>query len=373
MDAKMDADIIIVGAGFSGAVSAYNLTKQGIKTIVIDRSDVYPNAFRAEKIEPSQADALRRLSMLKFRLPSALPLGETINYRDGIISRFDTVEQYGINYSDTVNNFRKQLQPDTEFICARVTDLKLSADLQTVFIEDRELKCRLVILATGGKDTLLKKVGISRRKHPSLASLNLAFNLAPTNDCDFKFNGFNYFLTDTDHGIDYITIFKIGETMRANLFTQWNSKLERIKAFKKSPQDEMNRYFPDLPEHIGDFTITSKVQVFLTQFYRLHNLDKPGIIVIGDDYQSVSPATGSGLDKVLTDVERLCLHHVPKWLKTNGMDSSKIGEYYRDKLKQHCDDDSLEKWISYRDNHRGFLGRQASKLEIRINKYLDLW
>ena len=240
-------------------------------------------------------------------------------------------------------------------------------------IGNREFRCRLIVLAAGGKDALLKKVGISRRNHRSLVTLNLAFDIAPFDGGDFDFNGFNYFLTDISHGIDYLTIFKIGESMRANIFTQWHSNMDQIKAFRKSPRGEMSRYFPALQEHIGEYAITSGVQAFATHFYRLHKTAKPGIVVIGDDYQSVSPATGSGLDKVLTDVERLCCHYIPKWLETTGMDSTKTRQFYRDKQKKQCDDNSLEKWLSYRDNHRGFLGQQVSKIELRINKILNLW
>lgn len=369
----MDADIVIIGAGFSGVVSAYNLVEQGIKVILIDQSSVYPDAFRAEKIEPNQAEALRRLSMLEHREPCTEPIGHTINYRDGQSSDFDTLEQYGINYGDTVNSFRRALQPQTELLIEKVTDIELSDDIQTVSTESRQLTCRLVILAAGGRNILTEKAGITRRNHPSLSSLNFAFTIIPENGDKFPFNGFNYFLSDFSQGVDYVTIFKIGDIMRVNVFTQWNTKSPQVKQLKQNTVSEMNRYFPELTDNIGEYRVSSKVQAFPTQFYRLTGTKRSGIVAIGDDYQSVCPATGTGLDKVTTDVERLCHTYIPEWLKSPGMPASKVAQFYMDTEKQRCDNDSLERWISYRDNHRSFIGQQFSKIETRWKRALGLW
>lgn len=368
-----DADVVVIGAGFSGTAAAYNLTEYGIKTILIDQAAVYPDAFRAEKIEPNQADALRRLSLLEFRLPKKPPLGVTLNYRNGKVTNFDTAEQYGMNYGDTVNSFRSNLQPDVELLNAKISDIKLSSTLQTVFTPNKEINCRLIIIATGGRDTLIKKAGISRRYQPTLKTLNFAFNIAPTTSEEFNFSGFNYFLTEQLQGVDYVTIFKIGDIMRVNVFTQWDVKSAETKQLKSDPKTAMQLHFPDLIDQIGDYEITTKVQIFPTSFYRLKNLNKAGVVVIGDDFQSVSPATGTGLDKVTTDVERLCHHYIPLWLKTSGMSATKISQYYSDTEKRRCDNDSLERWIAYRDNHRGFLCRQFSRIELKWKKFLGHW
>lgn len=369
----MDADIVIVGAGFSGTVAAYNLTAQGINTILIDHVAEYPDAFRAEKLEPNQAEALQRLSMLEYRQPCKPPIGGTINYRDGKRSAFDTQEQYGMHYGNTVNSFRRALQPETKLLIEKVTDIRLSDDIQTVITSNRQINCRLVILASGGRDVLIRKAGIKRRNHSSLTSLSFAFNIIPASGQPFAFNGFNYFLSGETGGIDYATIFRIGEIMRVNIFTQWATKSSKVKNLKQDPVTEMNRYFPDMVNQIGEYEASTKVQAFPTQFYRLKGAQKHGAVVIGDDYQSVCPATGTGLDKVTTDVERLCHHYIPRWLKSPGMEKSKISQFYKDAEKQNCDDNSLEKWISYRDNHRGFWGQQMSKLEIRWKKAFGLW
>jgi len=369
----MDAEVIVVGAGFSGACAAYVLGKQGVDVLALDRHEVFPNIFRAEKLEVNQAQALARLGLLDYRRPLAGPIGNTINYVSGKASDFDTLNQFGINYADTVNSFRDALRQHARFTRAKVTDIKLGEDIQTVVTDGKTYTCRLVVLAAGGSDVLLKKVGISRKTDNTLNSLSFAFDIRPKNSTSFPFNGFNYFLSDHSNGVDYATIFRVGETMRVNVFTQWRLPTSKLISFKSNPELAMEKYFPDLLAQIGPFQSASKVQAFPTNFYRLKGIEKPGIVVIGDDYQSVSPTTGSGLDKVTTDVERLCNTHIPAWLQTPKMERDKIATFYRDSHKRAVDNMSLGRWVSYRDMHRGFWGKQFSRVELKIKHLLGLW
>ena len=50
-------------------------------------------------------------------------------------------------------------------------------------------------------------------------------------------------------------------------------------------------------------------------------------MVVGDAFATSCPAAGTGTDKVFTDVERLCNHYIPLWLKTPGMATAKISAF----------------------------------------------
>jgi flavin-dependent dehydrogenase len=369
----VDADVIIIGSGFAGSCAAYVLSAQGIRSLVIERCDPYPKAFRAEKIEPNQAEALRKFGMLDFRKPLAGPLGKTLNYRNGVLKEFDTIEQYGMHYTNTVNSFREQLRERCASVIARATAIRISDNVQTVETESGSYSARLVIAAAGGRDNLLTPLGITRRYQPSLISLSFAFHIKPENVDHFEFSGFNYFLEPPVDGLDYATIFRIGDIMRVNLFTRLDTKSPLLREFKNSPKEEMQKYFPDLEQHIGPYSITTKVQSFPTTFYRLRGTDKPGIVVIGDDYQAVNPVTGTGLDKVTTDVDRLCYTYIPEWVRTPGMGREKIACFYRDEIKRKVDYNSMQLWIAYRDKHRGFFGNQLSRLELHFNNLFARW
>src|SRR6202011_2045269 len=43
-----------------------------------------------------------------------------------------------------------------------------------------------------------------------------------------------------------------------------------------------------------------------------------GAVLVGDAFETTCPVTGTGSDKVFTDVERLCNVHIPAWLAIDG-------------------------------------------------------
>jgi 2-polyprenyl-6-methoxyphenol hydroxylase-like FAD-dependent oxidoreductase len=72
------------------------------------------------------------------------------------------------------------------------------------------------------------------------------------------------------------------------------------------------------------------------------------VILVGDAFETTCPVTGTGTDKVFTDVERLCSVHIPAWLATEGMDESKIAAFYDDPVKTACDAWSAAKAFNFR-------------------------
>ncbi len=66
-------------------------------------------------------------------------------------------------------------------------------------------------------------------------------------------------------------------------------------------------------------------------------------MLVGDAFATSCPAAGTGTNKVLSDVERLCNFHIPRWLTTEGMGTEKIAQFYDDEVKVACDTFSTEK------------------------------
>ena len=69
-------------------------------------------------------------------------------------------------------------------------------------------------------------------------------------------------------------------------------------------------------------------------------------MLVGDAFETTCPVSGTGTDKVFTDVERLCNVHIPDWLATDGMDASKIAAFYDDPVKKACDE-----WATAKAHH----------------------
>jgi 2-polyprenyl-6-methoxyphenol hydroxylase-like FAD-dependent oxidoreductase len=60
-------------------------------------------------------------------------------------------------------------------------------------------------------------------------------------------------------------------------------------------------------------------------------------VLIGDAFQTSCPAAGTGVSRLLVDVDRLCNEHVPAWLATPGMGADKIARFYADPAKRAAD------------------------------------
>ena len=69
----IETQVVVVGAGMSGLCTAWVLHQQGVEVAVIDRTRECPPVFRAEKLEPNQAELLRQFGLLDARRPLAEP------------------------------------------------------------------------------------------------------------------------------------------------------------------------------------------------------------------------------------------------------------------------------------------------------------
>jgi 2-polyprenyl-6-methoxyphenol hydroxylase-like FAD-dependent oxidoreductase len=75
---------------------------------------------------------------------------------------------------------------------------------------------------------------------------------------------------------------------------------------------------------------------------------RAGVVLVGDAFAATCPVTGTGTDKVFTDVAQLCNVHIPAWLATEGVGEDKIASFYDDPVKQACDAWSTGKAVSFR-------------------------
>ncbi|MGH1471975.1 MAG: FAD-dependent oxidoreductase [Cellvibrionaceae bacterium] len=366
MDKSISFDTIIIGAGLSGLCLAHQLANQGIRCAILDRKEVYPNNFRADKLEHNQIAALRKAKLDQFIVPKSEPIGHIKSYRSGILEDVDTIDQYGFSYPATVNNLRENLPAQAHFEVATVVKIENSATAQKITTRSGKIiSAKIIVMSTGGNESATKLVSIRRKLDPELTSLNFGFDVARTDKKPFDFRGFNYHSEDPTRGVDYVTFFLIGNDMRVNIFSQWDAKDERATAMRKNPIEEMSKYFEKLYDYVGDIDVITKVQVFPTHFYRAKDHIQPGLVVIADEYQSVSPATGRGLDKLTTDVALLSQKYIPEWLRAEKADKVDIAKYYKDKEKIKIDQRARGDWIYYRNDLRG---KQATLLERIVNK-----
>ncbi len=107
----------------------------------------------------------------------------------------------------------------------------------------------------------------------------------------------------------------------------------------------MNAALPRLRRITGEYGVAGDVKIRPADLYVSTACRQPGVVLVGDAFAATCPVTGTGTDKVFTDVAQLCNVHIPAWLATEGMDADKIASFYDDPVKQACDAWSMAKAV----------------------------
>jgi 2-polyprenyl-6-methoxyphenol hydroxylase-like FAD-dependent oxidoreductase len=105
---------------------------------------------------------------------------------------------------------------------------------------------------------------------------------------------------------------------------------------------------PRLRRITGEFAVAGDVKIRPADLHVSTGYRQPGIVLVGDAFATTCPVSGTGTDKVFTDVAQLCNVHIPAWLATEGMSEAKIASFYDDPVKQACDAWSTAKAFSFR-------------------------
>ena len=342
LPAGIDTEIAIVGGGLSGTIAAIVLGRAGYRVTLIDRYPVFPREFRVEKIAGDQIEKLRRIGLLDRLSASAVAFDEIVNIRNGRILDRTHARHYGIFYDDLVNAMRAELPETVRFIAGRVNGLEAGADRQRISILGQDdVTARLLVLATGMGDILKRDLGIERRFVHQRQSLTFGFNLRPVGTSAFRHPALTYYGERVTDGIDYLNFFPAADVTRANLFVFREHNDPWVKALRERPRETLIDTLPGLLKTFGDFEVIDRVESWLTDITVAENCVRDGVVLIGDAYQTSCPAAGTGVSRLLTDVERLSVH-VPQWMASPGMAAAKIATFYEDPAKQAMDAHGLQ-------------------------------
>jgi 2-polyprenyl-6-methoxyphenol hydroxylase-like FAD-dependent oxidoreductase len=327
-------DILIAGGGLAGSTAAAMLGRAGHSAVLVDPHAIYPPDFRAEKLDSTQTAILRKTGVGDAVLRAATLDGETWVARFGRLIEKRPGDQHGILYDTMVNTMRGEILPEVELIHAKVMDVLTSADRQTVTLSTGEqLSARLVVVANGLNVGLRHKLGMERRDISKTHSIMLGFDLAPTGAKSFSFPALSYYGEHPSDRAAYITLFPVGQTMRANLSVYRDMGDPWLRQFREAPRAELMALMPRLAKIIGAYDVPGKVHIRPADLYVTHGVNQPGVVLIGDAFSTSCPAAGTGTGKVFTDVERLCNVYIPRWLAMPGMGAEKIAAFYADPVR----------------------------------------
>lgn len=332
----------IIGSGISGTLAAAALARLGASVTLIDRHPVYPVDFRAEHLDGPMIEQLRRLGFLT-DLTADVQRGETVTIgRNGHIVTRAATTNYGLRYESLVNRARATLPGQVRRVTGKVTYVSSSAAVQTVRMADGQVfAARLLVLATGQNFGLVKQLGIRRRIIRENHSLTFGFYIEPDGGNVFDESFFIYQREQVRDRMDYFAAFTMGRSMRVNLFTYRDYKESWTKSFLADPDAGLRSVMPRLGAVLGPYRASGPVVARPVDLYVSEDCRRDGVVLIGDAFQVACPATGMGMVKVLTDIERLVTVYVPQWLATPGMGAEKIAAFYDDPVKRACDAKAL--------------------------------
>ena len=343
-------DIAIIGGGLAGSTAAAMLGRAGIAALLIDPHEIYPFDFRVEKLSGGvQVDRFARTGLADAVLPTASLDGENWIARFGYLLDKPPSRQYGIMYDELIAAIRAEISGPAERICAKVVEVAASAERQKLTLSDgATISARLVVLANGLNLGLRRSLGIERQIISACHSISLGFDLVPVGRPAFDFPALTYFSERPGDRIPYLTLFPVGRRMRANLFAYRAADDPWLREMREKPVETLNATLPRLRRITGEFAVSGDIKVRTADLWVSTRCRQPGIVLIGDAFSVTCPVTGTGTDKVFTDVTQLCNVHIPIWLATEGMGADKIASFYDDPVKTACDAWSIAKAFSFR-------------------------
>jgi 2-polyprenyl-6-methoxyphenol hydroxylase-like FAD-dependent oxidoreductase len=332
--AEDSLEVIVIGAGVAGSLAATVLGRQGRRVLLLDPLASCPPVFKGEKLAFPELQVLRDLGLFKSILPLCGHAFETMVAYNGRIYKRSRVEQIGFAYADLVNGIRRNLPETVETRLGRVKRIGREDGVSRLELDNGEtLTARLVVLACGIGNGLLTGLGLRRRVIQKEQCVVLGFDIAAGGASPLPLEWVTYYPTGTEFGIDYLTLFKIGRIMRANLFTFPLNNDPWIRQFHQTPGPLLERALPKLARVIGEYQIKSKVESGRVDLYRMEGNLPDGVILLGDALQNACPATGLGFKNVFNDVEVLA-ECVPRWFATSDMTAESLRRFYEHPRKR---------------------------------------
>ena len=335
---SLTTDVAIIGGGLAGATAAAMLGRAGRDAMLIEPHMEQRPEFRCEKLDESQLALLRLTGLADDVLPHACVDGEVWVVRYGRLVDRKPSTRAGIMYHDLVNAVRQQIPANVRHVATKVTAISGNAVRPRITLATGdEIEARLVILANGLNPGLRETLEIKRETLSPCHSISIGFDMKPAGEQPFAFPALTVFPERPDQSMAYLTVFPVQGGMRANLFVYWGMEDTRLRKFRHQPREALLELIPELTQFTGSFTIDGQVSIRPIDLVRINAPERPGIVLVGDAYSTSCPAAGTGANKVLTDIQRLCSTYVPAWLGKAAIEAADVADFYADPVKVQCE------------------------------------
>ncbi|TPJ54646.1 NAD(P)/FAD-dependent oxidoreductase [Mesorhizobium sp. B2-7-1] len=336
-----EVEVAIVGAGLAGTSLAAVLSKAGRKVALIDPHLVHHDEFRAEKIGMKQMGLFEKLGLGPVFRSLATPMTDLHVFRFGQLFERKKAWEYAFSYTPLVNGMRQALPAQVPLTVGKVAEVSTGPDRQRLALTDGSvIEARLLVVATGYSEAVRRAIGVERVEESKAHSLSIGFDLAITPQ-EFGLQSLTFYGRRVADRIAFLTIFRIGERLRANMFVYRTVADPWVRTFRENPQKMLLELMPEIAARCGNFVVASEVEVRQVSLTTTKGHRRDGVVFIGDAFATTCPAQGDGMHRVLTDVDCLASTHIPAWLETPGMAADKICAFYDDPVKIAADERAM--------------------------------
>lgn len=346
---RLKTDVAIIGSGFAGATAAAMLGRSGVNAVIVDPNAEKRPDFRCEKLSASQLPLLEKTGLADDLLPHTCLNSEIWIVRYGrLIDRRPTTAA-GFVYNDFVNAINRAVPKTVPRFEAKGTKIAQENGSPVVALSTgEEIAAKLVILSTGLNPGLRGSLGIDQELLSRCHSISIGFDIRPVGRQSFDFPALTYFPDRPDQRFAYLSLFPVPGAMRANLFVYWSPDDPRLHRFRHNCESALLELLPRLTRFTGQFSVEGTVSIRPVDLVRSTNVKIPGVVLVGDAYSTSCPAAGTGSNKVLTDVERLCSGYIRSWLRKSSIGADDIAAFYADPAKVQCESASYNSAIDLR-------------------------
>ncbi|MEI9416177.1 FAD-dependent oxidoreductase [Mesorhizobium sp. Cs1321R2N1] len=333
-----EVDVAIVGAGMAGTTLATALGKAGRKVALIDPHRIHHDEFRAEKIGTDQIRLFEKLGLDETIKRLVTPFDDIHVFRLGQLFARERRPEYAFSYGALINGLRDALPAQVPLTVGKVVEVSTGPDRQRLVLSDGSvIIARLLVVATGYGEAVRRAIGVERIEQSKAHSLSMGFDLAVSQlDCGFR--AVTCYGRRASDRVAYISIFPLGDKMRANMFVYRTVADQWTRDFRADPQKMLCELMPEISAQCGNFAVASPVEVRQVNLTTTQGHRRDGVVFIGDAFCTTCPTPGVGIGRVMIDVDRLHSVHIPRWLETPGMAADKIGTFYDDPVKVASDE-----------------------------------
>jgi 2-polyprenyl-6-methoxyphenol hydroxylase-like FAD-dependent oxidoreductase len=325
-------DVVVVGTGLAGCLAATLLSRQDHRVALVGRTPGLSAEFRAEQLVGGQVATLCRLGFARVMDGADLHRGARAGRRGRWLD-YCGDDHYGMPYWQMVVNAWNGVPPEVTHVYDMATYLEQTEGAHLVHCREcQPVEARLVVLATGLSE--VTRFGFSRHVVRQYHSLALGFDLQTKCRTVVTYYG------EPRDKISYLAAFQTRRGPRGNLFTYHHPRDEWVTRFRQSPNVEMAHVMPGLEQLIGDYHVAGPVVVRPTSLWQVKGPVRPGVVLVGDAYQTSCPVIGSGIGRLLCDVETLA-SRATRWLGQGSLGCGAINEYYQDPTKVATDREAL--------------------------------